>query len=70
MTKIKAKTVGEFIEILNEYDKDAYICNTIFNDYEFGDVEYSSIELINYHKNIEFIDDLGNTVVGDVISIY
>ena len=67
MSKKTAMTVGEFIEVLQKFDKNNVITITEVD----GDVvTHRSIELINHHENTDYVDDLGEYRTDDIVSIY
>jgi hypothetical protein len=59
-------TVRQAIELLSKMDPDAILCTAHIDDDVFY---YNSIETIRAINNVEFINDSGDDVVGNIVSI-
>jgi len=67
MEEKTAMTVGEFIEVLQKFDKNNIITIT---DVDGGVVTHRSIEIINQYEKTDYVDDLGDFKTDDIVSIY
>jgi hypothetical protein len=64
---MKNPTVKELIEILKEMNPDAVVCHLEFED---GKPIYDSFDMCTQFKDVDYIDDGGNFVKGDVVALY
>ena len=61
------KTVKELIDILKELDPNSVVCNVeMKNDIPI----FSSIEICRQFNNVTYINDSGDTEVGNIVAIY
>lgn len=60
---MKNTTVKELIEMLKKFDQDAVVCH---NDGE----EFTTFEVCMEKINVEYVDDAGDFVVGNIIAIF
>jgi hypothetical protein len=60
-------TVKEFIEILKQMNPDAVICGL---EMENNKSFYYTFEMCQEYKDVEYIDDCGDFIKGDVVAIY
>jgi hypothetical protein len=67
MSEKTAMTVGEFIEVLKQFNENDIITIT---DVDGDVVTHRSIELINRHEKTDYVDDLGEYRTDDIVSIY
>jgi len=65
--KMKNTTVKELIEILKKLNPDAVVCHLELED---DKPIYSSFEICREFENVTYIDDDGNDVKGDVVTLY
>lgn len=63
---MKNVTVKEFIERLQKMNQEAIVCRYVHDD----EPTYSTIETVADLKAVKYIDDAGDEVEGDIISIY
>ncbi|MFW6246852.1 MAG: hypothetical protein ACOC22_01605 [bacterium] len=67
MEEKTAMTVGEFIEVLQKFDKNNIITITEVD----GDViTHRSIKLINNYLIADYVDDLGEFKTDNILSIF
>ena len=60
-------TVKELIEMLKGMSPDAVICHL---EIENNKPIYSTFEMCRQYDNVNYIDDEGNDVEGDVVALY
>ena len=64
---MKNETVGYLIKRLEKLDKDAVMCSMEMDD----DIStFSTFDMCIYFPNVEYIDDSGEFVVGNIVAIY
>jgi hypothetical protein len=61
-------TVRELIELLKEMDQDAIVC--IYDPFEKDNIPHATIEICNEMKDTRYVDNNGDEVVGNIVSIY
>lgn len=60
---MKNTTVKELIEILKGYDQDAVVCHNNGED-------FTTFEVCKERINVDYVDDAGNYVVGNIVVFY
>jgi len=65
---MKNETVGELIKRLQVMDENAVVCGMELDD--GYDMVFSTFEICKEFKNVTYIDDNGDDVKGNVVSLY
>ena len=67
---MKNPTVKELIEILKGMNPDAIVCHFEFGNPDDKEPQYSSFEICREIKDVDYIDDSGDTKRGDIVAIF